>query len=208
MSFDFEELLASVEDGERSLATIPATVWTGYIPLNSSSDDVELGLARGIAADRDFPAPDSRAPMLVVLTDRRLLVGQAKRTLRSKSGLRRVLGEVSLDRIEAIEPAKVGNGRRSARWYKRLALGCVALLVALAPLENTLPNLVFDVFLSVICLLAFGAFVVGMVAEFVEQSFVVEVSLSNGKSILLQLHSDPDSFLSAFRAVSNQRQAS
>ena len=221
MNFDFGELLAHVEDGERSLATIPATIWTGRIPHDVGTDIDELNLARCIAIDRDFPAPDSRAPMLVVLTDRRLLIGQAKRGLRRESGLRRVLGEVPLDHIERIEPTKVGKGSRSVKSYNRLGLVCLGLLWVLTQgadavdndsslLENTpawLPTLVLDGLFTLVCLVGLFAFIAGAVGKYVEECFVVEANLSNGKSILLQLYGDPDSFLSAFGSVSDRHRS-
>lgn len=216
-TFSFDQLLTHLEEGERSLATIPVTIWTGRIPHDVGTDAEDLSMARCIAADRDFPAPDSRAPMLVVLTDRRLLLGQAKQGLRCERGLRRVLGEVSLDRIVGIEPTKVVKGGPITKSCYRLALVCLALIWVIAQageavdrdwslLENTpvwLPDLVVNVLGTILCLIGFMAFVVGTIDEYMGKCFVVEVELSNGKSILLQLHGDAESFLSAFRRVSN-----
>jgi hypothetical protein len=151
MTFDFSELLTHLEDGERSLSTVPATIWTGRIPHDVGSDIDDLNLARCIAADRDFPAPDSRAPMLVVLTDRRLRVGQVKRGLRSERGLRRVLGEVPLDRIVGIEPTKVSKDVRSAKSYNWLALVCVALVWISGQGADAvvwLPDFVLNIFMT------------------------------------------------------------
>ena len=221
MYFDFGELLAHLEDGERPLSTIAARIWTGRIAYDVGTDIDELNRARCIAIDRGFPVPDSRVPMLVVLTDRRLLIGQAKGGLRSKCGLRRVLGEVPLDRIEGIEPTKVGRETWSPRSFNRLGLVCLALLWLLAQgqeavdhdwslLESTpvwLPNLVLNGLLAVVCLVGFFAFVAGAMGEYLEGCFVVEVNLSNGKSILLELFGDPESFLSAYRSVSEHHRS-
>ena len=217
MTFSFDELLAHLEDGERSLATIPVTIWTGRIPHDVGTDIADLGMARCIAADRDFPAPDSRAPMLVVLTGRRLLFGQAKQGLRCQRGLRRVVGEVPLERIVGIEPTKVVKDGPITRSCYGLALVCLALIWVIAQageavnrdwslLENTpvwLPELVVNVLGTILCLVGFLAYVVGTIDEHMRKCFVVEVSLSTGKSVLLQLHGDPETFLSAFRSVSN-----
>lgn len=135
--------------------------------------------------------------MLVVLTDRRLLIGQAKQGLRSKAGLRRVLGEVPLDRIQAIEPTKVGKDRWSPRSFNRLGLICLALLLVLTRgsdavdrswslLESMpvwLPSLILNGLLTVVCLVGFFAFIAGALLEYLEGCFVVEANLSNGKSI-------------------------
>ena len=210
MKFDFGELLAQLEDGEGSLSTIPVTIWTGRIP-GIGTDIDELNLARCIAADRDFPAPDSCAPMLVVLTDRRLLIGQAKRGLRRESGLRRVLGEVPLAHIEGIELTKVGNERRSPPSYNRLGLVCLPLLWVLAEgadaVDDGWSTLVLNSLFAVVFIVAFLAFIAGAIGEYLEECFVVEADLSNGKSIRLQLHGDADSFLSAFRSVSDHHRS-
>jgi hypothetical protein len=216
MSFDFGDLLVRLEDGERSLSTIAATIWTGPIPRDIGTAIDDLHLARCIAKDRDFPAPDWRGPVLVVLTDCRLLICQEKRSLRKGRGLRRVLGEVPLDRTEGIEPTKVAKENRSPRSSNRLGFVCLVLLCVLAGLdtvghdssllENTpvsLPKVVLNGLVAVVCLVAYGSFVIGAIGNYLQKCVVVEVSLSNGKSILLQLYDNPDSFLSAFRSVSD-----
>ena len=174
-------------------------------------------MARCIAADCDFPAPDTRAPMLVAVTDRRLLVGQANQGLQCERGLRRLLGEVSLDRIVAIERRKVVKDGRSFRSSNRLALVCVASIWLLAQAGNALDrdwsqlentsvwstDLLVNVLVILLCLVGFTAFVIGTIDEYLAKRVVMEVELSNGKRIFLQVHGDPERFLSAFRRVAN-----
>jgi hypothetical protein len=209
VDFEFGELLAHLEDGERPLSTIAATIFTGRIPFNLGTDAEELSVARCIAADRGFPPPDSRSPLLVVMTDRRLLIGQSKRGLRSGGGLQRVLGEVPLDRIVGIEPRKVGRDGPSARWYNRLGFLCMAALWVLArpadAVKEGWTDLVLDVLVGVVILVGWFAFMAWAIVDYAAKSFVVETKLSGGKSILLQLYGDTDSFLSAFRSVGNRR---
>ncbi len=200
MSIDFAKLLAHVEHGELSLSTIPARISTG--PLLSATD--EFNLAEGVAADGDFPALDSIAPMLVVLTDRRLLVGHAKRTSRCKIDLRRVLGEIPLDRIEGIEPRRIDKVGRRVWPYVLLALVSMALLFVLFDLEHTLPSPVWWGLIIAVGLVGQGAAYGTVRGDHVE-SLVVDVNLSSGKSIPFELHRNPDSFLSAFRTVSEHR---
>ena len=112
-----------------------------------------------------------------------------------------------MDRIEAIEPTKVAKENRSPRSYNRLGFVCVALLWVLAQgadaLDHGWPSIVLGGFVAVVCLVGYFAFVAGAVGEYLQKCFVVEARLSNGKSILLQLYGDPDSFLSTFRSVSD-----
>ena len=202
MDSDFVELLDHLEDGDRPLSAVRARIATGR-PLTAID---EIHLAQVIASDGDVPAPDPYAPLLVILTDRRLLVGQAKRTFRRKSGTR-VLGEVPLDRIEEIEPRKIEKVGWSGRPYIFLALLSMALLFVLFELENTLPSSVWWSLIIAVGVVNQGAAYGMLAGDYVhveKHNFDVEVNLSNGKSILFRLYRGPntDSFLSAFRAVS------
>lgn len=205
MRVDFAELLARLDPGERPFSTIRAK--TSAERLLTAIDD--LNLPPSIAPNRDRQAPNCCAPMLVVLTDRRLLFGHAKRRFRRKSGLP-FLGEVPLDRIERIEPRKFDKAGWSGRPYVLLAVVSMALLFILFELENTLPNAIWWGLIITVGFVSQGA-AYGMVAGDYpndgKYNFDLKVDLSNGKSIWLTLYGGPDrdSFLSAFRMVSDHR---
>ena len=202
---DFAELLAHLDPGEHPLSTIRAK--TSSDRLSTAIDD--LNLPPGIAANPARQAPNCCAPMLVVLTDRRLLFGHEKRRSRRESGLP-FLGAVPLDRIEGIEPRKFDKAGWSGRPYVVLAVVSLALLFVLFELENTLPNAVWWGLIITVGFISQGA-AYGMVAgdypNDAKYNFDLKMDLSNGTSVMLTLYGGPDrdSFLSAFRPVSDHR---
>lgn len=199
MGPEFAELLAKLDPAERPLSTIRARMSAGR--LLTAID--ELDLAQPVVADGDRTAPRYCVSVLVVLTDRRLLVGQLKRKLRRKSEVW-ALGEVPLDRIEAIEPRRIDKAGWSARPYIFLALVSLALLFVLLDLEGRLPDVLFWSLLIVVGLVGQGA-AYGMVAgdygSAEDHNLVLEVRLPNGNCIPLTLYGrrDRDSLLRAFR---------